>query len=255
MKLLLLMKASYVLCFWKYGHQKLGYILEQNLKRNHLQLYTKLEKYLLLEPGLTIEEASIWADRMKKRPKYCWTPPMHYVNLFGDSTNMKSIKEYCDKNDGICLYNGIIKYQQPKNIEQFKFLIHLTQDLFQPLHIYGPYKGGNSKKVIVYDKFKNGKQRINKMSMHTLWDDYLIKKQFKKTKPEYFIKTHKEILNSTISLDNYLLQIFNEHMDLGSNMIYNFSNKNINIPDYYNNEYTYLINDYLTFMKYIINKL
>jgi hypothetical protein len=152
--------------FYKYGHEKLGYILEENLKLHHHELNDKLQYYLNLESGLTIEKASTWADKIKREPKYCWTPPLHYISIFGCNHTLSSleeeIKQYCEGKDNVCLYNGIKAFSKPRNIEEFKFLIHLTQDLFQPLHTYGPYRGGTKYNVVLHDKFKNGNPRVKK---------------------------------------------------------------------------------------------
>lgn len=243
-----------VLSFYRYGHEKLGYILEQNLKQNHPLLNTKLQYYLKQEPGLTIEKASSWADQIKRQPKYCWTPSLHYINIYTRYSTIEQIEQYCKIKNNICLYNGILSYSKPKNIEEFKFLIHLTQDLFQPLHTYGRYRGGNSYKVTIHDRFKNGNPRVKNMSMHTFWDDYLIKKQFRITKPEEYIKNHTEIDNKPLKTS--LMEIINNNLDLSYGMVYNFDKKsnNIYMDTYYHQEYEHLINEYLTFMKGIIKE-
>lgn len=246
-----LMFSTSIKSFYRYGHEKLGYILHQNLKMHHTELNNKLDNYLKMESGLTMEKASTWADRVKRQPKYCWSSPLHYININSCFVSDKDIYDYCKKNDNLCLYNGILDYSKPKDIDEFKFLIHLTQDLFQPLHIYGPFRGGNEKKVTVHDRFKNGKPRVKKMSMHALWDDYLIKKQFKLTKPEEYFN-HGLVVNRPIK--DYLFEIINNQVKLSCGMVYNFEDDNIYMDAYYHEEYSMLINEYLTFMKNIINK-
>ena len=103
MKILLIVlmaafKATFVTSFYRYGHTKFGYLLQQNLKRTAPELDEKLQRYLKLEPGLTIEKASIWADQIKKRPKYCWSAPMHYININRCFTDEKDILTYCKQN-------------------------------------------------------------------------------------------------------------------------------------------------------------
>ncbi len=101
------------------------------------------------------------------------------------------------------------------------------QDLFQPMHLFGPYKGGNNWDVIIYRK---GHKR--NISMHSLWDNYI---------PNYFIKTNDTIFTANANkafedmndYNNYLQDEIKELNEITCNVTSDV-NGTIYFDNYYN---------------------
>lgn len=123
-------------------------------------------------PFSNLADDSVWADIVKRKPNYAWSRQLHYIDINECNnnecnTNECVIDKYCDNN---CIYTAILNetntlYMEGYNEESFKFLLHFLQDLFQPMHVYGPYRGGNDLHIRV---IRNGS--VKNTNMHYLWD-------------------------------------------------------------------------------------
>lgn len=115
---------------------------------------------------------STWADSVRhQRP---WSAQYHYIDIM--ECNSTNLIEYCKED---CIYTAILNYTNDlhtnynymsnnERIESLKFLLHFTQDLFQPMHIYGIYNGGN--RYHIYLKYYN---KLLQTNLHSLWDNYI----------------------------------------------------------------------------------
>jgi hypothetical protein len=183
------------------------------------------------------KEASIWADKVKHTREFAWTSQLHYIDTINCSMDYY---KYCENK---CILTGILNmtnslkynsyylnYQERSNY--FKLLIHFLQDMVQPMHSIGEFRGGNDFSIVLY---KN-KSYIN-TNMHTLWDKYI---------PEYFIndtnnnisinKTcHYKIPTNLIEFESLLISVMKNITINSCHKIYNYSQnlKHINFMEYY----------------------
>jgi hypothetical protein len=129
-------------------------------------------------------KASTWPDEIKFKKEFSWSRQLHYIDINEcyKSGEKNFIKQSCVPH---CIFDGILnmtndlKYNlrwmsadERKNI--FRFLLHFLQDVNQPMHLFGPYRGGNQYLIVLHLFGK-----IVRTNMHTLWDSYI---------PDYFIK-------------------------------------------------------------------
>jgi nuclease S1 len=129
--------------------------------------------HALLGPGVSIADASTWADEQQEIPEaHRW----HYVNIPIRET--KYATRFCQS--GGCVVSKIEDFRRvlhdPKagrlqKQQALKFLIHFIADLHQPLHV-GDNKdqGGNQLQVRFYGIGTN---------LHRVWDSEVIERHTK----------------------------------------------------------------------------
>jgi hypothetical protein len=149
------------------GHRVIAKFAER-----HLNPAAKEAIAGLLEPGESLADASTWADEHRRElPK---TAPWHYVDVPLDSPR------YDDRFAGDEPRKGFIvpKIREFKAIvadrsrpveerrQALRFLIHLVEDLHQPLHVGDNHdRGGNDTQVQFFGRGSN---------LHSVWDSHLI---------------------------------------------------------------------------------
>lgn len=202
-------------------HEFLGNYLEQYIQTYYPKFYLKSKQLIHNE---SFSEASTWADKIKSRNEYTWSKPFHYIDvkMIGCNKSNFELDHYCNNN---CIYSAILnmtnsltyndklddKWKPSKNniyqYENFKFLIHFLQDLNQPMHLLGFYRGGNDYHI---DLQING--HIRKTNLHTLWDSII---------PEYYISkfnyTYKSFsikhINTIYEYEDLLKSILKNNFD------------------------------------------
>jgi len=126
----------------------------------------------------TYANSCIWADQLRKKQRYDYLKPLHYVNVARESASLagaKCLSESLDKQTPRCVIDAIIYHQQrisqPKLSQRKKdkallFLGHWLGDIHQPLHVsYRDDLGGNRRKVIFEGQVS---------SLHRVWDSQLL---------------------------------------------------------------------------------
>jgi hypothetical protein len=172
------------------GHKFLGTCASMYLKKYEPLIMNKINTIT----NESFEDLSVWPDRIKRQKEYQWTKPLHYIDILEcrDHYPKEIIDHYCEDK---CIINAIQNFTKKRNEidrESLSFLIHLIQDINQPLHLKGEYRGGNGYKVIL-----NKNNRNKTTNMHNIWDTDL---------PKYFIKTGNfECLNEVIIENNFVL--------------------------------------------------
>jgi hypothetical protein len=167
----LLLVTSMVMAFspnafsWgKTGHRIVGEIAQRNLDSSTL----KAIKELAGDDDLS--RLSTWPDEIRSDPKMGYTTPWHYVSI----PNGKSYFDQKRNKEGDlveALYRFEDTLRDPKETKEHKldalrFLIHMTGDLHQPLHVgLAEDRGGNSIRVKWFKSETN---------LHTVWDEELI---------------------------------------------------------------------------------
>lgn len=151
---------------WAWG--RLGHRVIARLAERHLTDQARREVEALLEPGESLADASNWADEHLRDVE--GSGPWHYVNIPLDQ------ERYDDRFSGDTAEKGDIvpKIREFKAIlrdrsrpvgerrRAMRFLIHLIEDLHQPLHVGEDHdRGGNDLQVRWYDRGSN---------LHAVWD-------------------------------------------------------------------------------------
>lgn len=194
----LLFLLSFVFCYNYNLHRHLGKFSDLYLSKYHPELY---QKTLLTLNNQSMESVSDWADKVKRNKKYFYTKEWHYIDILKCfNVTAVDITHACNNK---CIYSAIKSLLHPTIDKQdaLKFLIHLAQDISQPMHTYGKDKGGNSFKL----KLLKENNRNTSINAHQLWDTYV---------PEYYVKRYsfnivnipRPISNITSFLESIVIQ-------------------------------------------------
>ena len=147
------------------GHEIVAAVAEAHLDPTARAAVAQL---LAVEPGATMESVASWADEVRNRTTARW----HFVNFPRGDCNYQPPVE-CRK--GECLVSAFdreraILGDRALPIEEreqaLKYIIHLAGDAAQPLHDWGPDRGGNAYQVRFDDRGTN---------IHHVWDTELIR--------------------------------------------------------------------------------
>ncbi len=116
----------------------------------------------------SMAESSLWADEVKRDPKYSATSPMHYINIPMGETEVVMERDCVERG---CVVQAINDYtavardasaSREDRIDALKFIVHFIGDVHQPLHAsYAEDRGGNDVQVTFFGKDYN---------LHGLWD-------------------------------------------------------------------------------------
>ncbi len=148
----------------KTGHRIVGEIAQRNLSAKTLKAIHELAG----EEDLS--RLSTWSDEIRSDPKMGFTTPWHYVSI---PTGKTYFEQKRSKEGDIieALYRFQDTLLDPKETKEHKldalrFMIHMTGDLHQPLHVgLAEDRGGNSIRVKWFKTETN---------LHTIWDEELI---------------------------------------------------------------------------------
>lgn len=148
----------------KTGHRIVGELAQRNLDSSTL----KAIKELAGDDDLS--RLSTWPDEIRSDPKMGYTTPWHYVSIPNGKTyfDQKRNKEG-DVIESLYRFEDTIrdpKETKEHKLDALRFLIHMTGDLHQPLHVgLAEDRGGNSIRVKWFKSETN---------LHTIWDEELI---------------------------------------------------------------------------------
>jgi len=149
------------------GHRISGQIAE-----NHLSEKAKAAIKAVLG-NESIAMASNWGDFIKSDPNFKSYDPWHYIDL-EDIHSRNGLTAYLKNDTTTNLYSRVtfLTAQLKKKtttkankLLYLKMLIHLVEDMHQPLHTTGHESGGNGIKLKWFNEETN---------LHTIWDSKLI---------------------------------------------------------------------------------
>ena len=157
--------ASDAFSWGKTGHRIVAHFAERQMSET---TKNKVKKILGFE---SVEEASLWPDRIKSvashRKKYSHK---HYISF--EKKKTLSDKKLLSKDNIISALEsfekdlGSNKSSPDQKKVALRFIIHLIGDLHQPLHVgYNKDKGGNSVGLKWFGEPTN---------LHRVWDEHLI---------------------------------------------------------------------------------
>lgn len=151
--------------FWgKTGHRASGAIADQYLTGRAKRHIAKLLHHQ------SLAMVSTFADEMKSDDRYKAFSTWHYVNMPFDTTYQTSVKnENGDLVTGIAYCKKIIRDKNASDDDKafyLKLLIHLVEDLHQPMHVgLEGDRGGNDIKL---------KFQFKDTNLHSVWDSKMI---------------------------------------------------------------------------------
>ena len=117
--------------------------------------------------------ASNWADFIKSDPDYSYLNTWHYIDLKAGFTTYASLQTYLQSDTSTNAYtklNFLVAELKKKNLAPGKklmylrLLIHIAEDLHQPMHVRDEQQGGNQISVMWFNDRSN---------LHRLWDEQL----------------------------------------------------------------------------------
>lgn len=207
--------------YYKQGHSLIG-----ELTDNLLNITTKKNI------GLSIKKISPWADAIRKNSSYNWARPLHYIDTDDDAEhNQCSIISF--KEHQMNIYTALTNYstrlhnKEKRTDEDLKFFVHFYQDLYQPLHMSGIYRGGNSYKVNFFGR---------KANLHQVWDYLILRDHMQeKGKRKSYLKYLIQMSQSFPHYNPFDFKFWIKHNNK-LNCEYIYKNLTFNITkDYYNN--------------------
>jgi hypothetical protein len=150
------------------GHRASGFMAERLLRPE-----VRREVRALLEPGETLADASQWADEAEVRDRMPRSNAWHYVNVPLGARAYES--RHCDDRRS-CVVEKIREYRRilsdrrrpaRERREALRWLVHLIQDVHQPLHVGDNRdRGGNTTQVLFEGRSYN---------LHYFWDNVLVR--------------------------------------------------------------------------------
>jgi S1/P1 Nuclease len=150
------------------------------------------------KPDLDFGLLSVLPDRIKYTKEYAWTRKLHYAEPNDGSLNCTV--NLNPESGIISFFKNESKYHFSNKTIGFAVKLHLTQDLFQPLHLSGTHTGGNGIKVL----FEN-----TTVNLHQVWDTEIIKKRLRDFHSivEYVWYLQTKIKRTTFNFDKLVTRI------------------------------------------------
>jgi len=145
------------------GHYLIGYMAEQQLKNSTRK---KIEKVLY---PMSIGRSGTWMDEIRSDKSFDYANSWHYMT----SKNGEYDESIQEKGGNVYAEINRIKNElkagnldPKKEAELLKMLIHMIEDIHQPLHVgTGDDRGGNDVKVEYFGRSTN---------LHAVWDSGII---------------------------------------------------------------------------------
>ena len=170
---LLFLVASFKLCqaFGFVGHYIIGEVVHEKLSKDAREVIDSCG--LLDSFNGSMGRAAVWADNAKYGKELRWTKTLHYFDTPNDPPSSCGQVTYVP---GMNLLSALNNYTTctsdtsdtstssasscPSQL-RFNLLLHLLQDLHQPLHLTGKARGGNTIPVYIDGK---------RYTLHGFWD-------------------------------------------------------------------------------------
>ena len=192
---------NYVLGF-SYGiHRELGDMTESMLS---LDILNKVQ---LVLGNTSLSDASIWSDTIKRKSGFTHTKKYHYVNINTCDISENTISKSCKEDN--CVVYKILEFVNNFKThdtstwtqkENLMMIIHLIQDFFQPLHVYGIYAGGNRFKLI-----RNKNKRNRTTTLHKIYDNE-IPSYFLDHNSDYYPKIRNLTFDNMVDVERSILE-------------------------------------------------
>lgn len=145
------------------GHYLIGYMAEKQMKRS---VRKKVEKVLY---PMSMGRSGTWMDEIRSDKTYDYANSWHYMTSiageYDESIQEKGGNVYAEI-DRIKSELKAGNLDPKKEAEMLKMLIHMVEDIHQPLHVgTGTDRGGNDVKLEYFG---------NPTNLHAVWDSGII---------------------------------------------------------------------------------
>lgn len=149
-----------VLAFGPSGHRVAGHIAAR---------YLCADTRVALEPllaGMTLAEAGLWPDAIRRQPEWEHTRPWHFINV-GDRSSVARAARRSPDNvlAALARFESELADRSLASRQRgiaLRFVVHFVADIHQPLHVGRMEdRGGNLVPVLVAGRETN---------LHALWD-------------------------------------------------------------------------------------
>jgi hypothetical protein len=169
--------------WWGFGHSQVcdtAYQLVKESTRREIDRLSTIEAEAHKLSSETFASSCSWADRIKKLEPA--TRTWHYLNSTSGDTKLKQLKRPSDGDLITALEKQMAVLGQPHADDvtralALRWVAHLMGDLHQPMHLgYRDDLGGNKYRLVLPDALKAvlQEERRDYVSMHAVWDGYLL---------------------------------------------------------------------------------
>lgn len=157
------MMGSQVFAWGQLGHYLIGYMANMQLKNS-----TRKKVEQVLGP-MSLGRSGTWMDEIKSDRSYNFAYSWHYLTSKSGEYDPELQEEGGDAYEAIHRLKGelIVGNLSPQEeAEKLKMLIHIVEDIHQPLHVgTGKDRGGNDVKLEYFYQPSN---------LHSVWDSGMI---------------------------------------------------------------------------------
>ncbi len=163
---LMMLATSQAFAWGQLGHYLIGYMAERQMKKSTLK---KVEKVLY---PMSLGRSGTWMDEIRSDRNYDYATTWHYLTSKEGEYNPEIQESTGDAFEAIQRLKAelIAGGLSPKEeSEKLKMLVHMVEDIHQPLHVgTGEDRGGNDVKIEFFGRPTN---------LHALWDSGMIERQ------------------------------------------------------------------------------
>lgn len=163
---LMMLATSQASAWGQLGHYLIGYMAERQMKKSTLK---KVEKVLY---PMSLGRSGTWMDEIRSDRNYDYATTWHYLTSKEGEYNPEIQESTGDAFEAIqrlkaeLIAGGLSSKEES---EKLKMLIHMVEDIHQPLHVgTGEDRGGNDVKIEFFGRPTN---------LHALWDSGMIERQ------------------------------------------------------------------------------
>jgi hypothetical protein len=163
---LMMLATSQAFAWGQLGHYLIGYMAERQMKKSTLK---KVEKVLY---PMSLGRSGTWMDEIRSDRNYDYATTWHYLTSKEGEYNPEIQESTGDAFEAIQRLKAELTaggLSPKEESEKLKMLIHMVEDIHQPLHVgTGEDRGGNDVKIEFFGRPTN---------LHALWDSGMIERQ------------------------------------------------------------------------------
>ncbi|MDE0561070.1 S1/P1 nuclease [Algoriphagus sp. NF] len=163
---LMMLATSQAFAWGQLGHYLIGYMAERQMKKSTLK---KVEKVLY---PMSLGRSGTWMDEIRSDRNYDYATTWHYLTSKEGEYNPEIQESTGDAFEAIQRLKAELiagGFSPKEESEKLKMLIHMVEDIHQPLHVgTGEDRGGNDVKIEFFGRPTN---------LHALWDSGMIERQ------------------------------------------------------------------------------
>lgn len=145
------------------GHYLIGYMAAKQMKNS-----TRKKVEAVIYP-MSIARSGTWMDEIRSDRKFDYANSWHYLTSKNGEYNPEIQEEGGDAFEAIKRLKAELKaggLSAQEEAEKLKMLIHMVEDIHQPLHVgTGEDRGGNDVRIEFFNRATN---------LHALWDSGMI---------------------------------------------------------------------------------